>query len=81
MFDTWCNDRDSKVRTTDNRCETWEGLYRHWYAHYGTKAHPPAIRVRSVGRTGFYVVPDRKPCLSLWGCQFFRREDLCRRGC
>ena len=28
-----------------------------------------------------YLVPDRKPCLSLWGCQFFRREDLCRRGC
>ena len=59
MQDTWFNDRDNNVRTTDNRCETWERLYLHWHGHHGTAEHPPAIRVRSVSRTGSYVVePD-----------------------
>ena len=69
MFDTWCNDRDRKVRTTDNRCDTWERFYRHWYAHHGTKEHPPAIKVRSVGRTGSYVVAaaiERRSAERLW---------------
>ena len=70
MLDTWFNDRDSNVRTTDNRCETWERLYRHWYGHHGAKEHPPAIRVRSVGRTGAYVVEaaiERRSAERIWG--------------
>lgn len=69
MQDTWFNDRDNKVRTTDNRCETWERLYRHWYGHHGTREHPPAIRVRAVGRSGFYVVEaaiERRSAERIW---------------
>lgn len=57
LRDAWFNDSEhTGPRTVYNRCDTWERLYRHWYAARGTPNNPCAIDISAADRSGSYRI-------------------------
>lgn len=56
LRETWCHDRDFKVRTVHNRIETWERVYAHWRKWRGGPDHGPVLLVSAVDKACTYSI-------------------------
>ena len=56
LRETWCHDRDFKVRTVHHRVETWERVYAHWRKWRGGPAYGPVIIIAAIDKSGTYSI-------------------------